>query len=278
MCEFHDRIDECKKGEFCVACGESDPRVLEFDHRAWDGKTFMIGKRRKRSDEAFFFEVAKTQFLCANCHMDKSSAERQERWPRGKSERSKATANALNYNNEQKRRAGRCVDCHLHVPLDADDCFQLTKFHWDHCAMEEKSFEIGAAASRGWSTDRIAPEISKCELRCANCHKRRTALQLNYRKYTTAATARTGVRVPWASVVHTNPKNQGKLALLIADGLIERHGAEVRIDFADRMVTARRYTTEQGECLRRVDIAARLLARWNTVQEHVSKEINVQAW
>lgn len=274
MCEYHDRIDECKKGEFCVECGENDPRVLEFDHREWDEKTFVIGKRRKRSDEAFFAEVAKTQFLCANCHMDKSSVERQERWPRGKSERSRATINSINYNNEQKRIAGQCVDCNLRVPLDANDCFRLTKFHWDHRVLDEKSFEIGAAASRGWPIDLIANEISKCELRCANCHKQRTAIQMNYRKYTTAITSRPGVKVPWAAILHTNPKNQGKLALLIADGLIERYGAEIHVDCIGKTAIAKRYTTEQGECLRRVDIAARLLARWNNVQAHVSNEIN----
>ena len=51
----------------CVDCGESDPVVLEFDHRG--DKAFNIAKGlRDRSWEALIDEIAKCDVVCANCH------------------------------------------------------------------------------------------------------------------------------------------------------------------------------------------------------------------
>ena len=61
----------------CARCGESDPRVLEFDHikgnkfqsiskMVSDGHTIRSVKK----------EIAKCQVLCANCHRKKTIKER----------------------------------------------------------------------------------------------------------------------------------------------------------------------------------------------------------
>jgi hypothetical protein len=56
-----------------------------------------------------------------------------------------------------------CVDCGESDPLVLE---------FDHVG--EKSFEIGAGLpDRNW--DSILREIAKCEVVCANCHRRRTA-------------------------------------------------------------------------------------------------------
>jgi hypothetical protein len=45
---------------------------------------------------------------------------------------------------------------------------------FDHLDAEGKSFNIGAAVPyRNWNS--ILAEIEKCEVVCANCHRRRTA-------------------------------------------------------------------------------------------------------
>ncbi|HUF85627.1 MAG TPA: hypothetical protein VMQ81_13675 [Acidimicrobiia bacterium] len=60
-------------------------------------------------------------------------------------------------------RSHPCVDC------GEDDVMVL---EFDHVA--EKSFQITAAIThRSWSD--IVVEIAKCEVVCANCHRRRTA-------------------------------------------------------------------------------------------------------
>jgi len=56
-----------------------------------------------------------------------------------------------------------CADCGQTDPVALE---------FDH--LRDKSFAIGTALTRyGW--DKIVAEIEKCEVVCANCHRRRTA-------------------------------------------------------------------------------------------------------
>ncbi len=51
----------------CVDCGETDPMVLEFDHRG--AKAFDIARGiRDRPWQAVLDEMAKCNVVCANCH------------------------------------------------------------------------------------------------------------------------------------------------------------------------------------------------------------------
>ena len=43
-------------------------------------------------------------------------------------------------------------------------------FH--HRNPKEKDFEVSIAVSRGWSKKRILAEIEKCDVLCANCHRK----------------------------------------------------------------------------------------------------------
>ena len=66
-----------------------------------------------------------------------------------------------------------CVDCGDPVVLE-----------FDHLPEFTKGFEIAraiTASTRSWAT--IAAEIAKCEVVCANCHRRRTAKRARTRKY-----------------------------------------------------------------------------------------------
>jgi hypothetical protein len=51
----------------CVECGETDPLVLEFDHRG--EKSFGIAKGlRDHNWRVVLDEIAKCDVVCANCH------------------------------------------------------------------------------------------------------------------------------------------------------------------------------------------------------------------
>ena len=51
----------------CVDCGETDPLVLEFDHRG--DKLFGVSNGlRDRAWVAVLAEMAKCDVVCANCH------------------------------------------------------------------------------------------------------------------------------------------------------------------------------------------------------------------
>lgn len=51
----------------CVDCGESDPLVLDFDHRDGATKKFNVHARQV-SLEILMAEIAKCDVRCANCH------------------------------------------------------------------------------------------------------------------------------------------------------------------------------------------------------------------
>ena len=69
-------------------------------------------------------------------------------------------------------RAHPCVDC------GASD---IAILEFDHRDPAEKRMEIASLASNaGWAT--VLREIEKCDVRCANCHRRRTARQFGWTK------------------------------------------------------------------------------------------------
>jgi hypothetical protein len=63
-----------------------------------------------------------------------------------------------------------CVDC------GEDDLLVL---EFDH-VRGVKIGAVGVIANGGASVEKLKAEIAKCEVRCANCHRRRTVKQLNW--------------------------------------------------------------------------------------------------
>lgn len=63
------------------------------------------------------------------------------------------------------------------------DCGETNFFvlDWDHKDTENKLLPL----SKMWnfSKEKIMQEVDKCELRCANCHRKKTAEQLNWRNW-----------------------------------------------------------------------------------------------
>lgn len=68
-----------------------------------------------------------------------------------------------------------CVDCGEKDPVVLD---------FDH--QHSKLKTIGVLVNLNVSWDKIAAEITKCEVRCANCHRRKTAKEQSWFKYLAA--------------------------------------------------------------------------------------------
>lgn len=62
-----------------------------------------------------------------------------------------------------------CVDCGEPDPVVLE---------FDH--LDNKVMSIARARSHGWSIERLKTEIAKCEVRCANCHRKKTAIQFGW--------------------------------------------------------------------------------------------------
>ncbi len=66
-----------------------------------------------------------------------------------------------------------CVDCATRdIPI----------LEFDHLDPAEKVESVTALARRGAAWKNIEAETAKCAVRCANCHRRRTAAQFNWPK------------------------------------------------------------------------------------------------
>ncbi len=59
-----------------------------------------------------------------------------------------------------------CVDCGEQDPIVLE---------FDHRDEAEKQLTLAEATARGWSLVRVLQEAAKCDIRCANCHRRKTA-------------------------------------------------------------------------------------------------------
>ncbi|HCZ28806.1 TPA: hypothetical protein DHU97_03640 [Candidatus Saccharibacteria bacterium] len=78
--EFRTNMLALLKKSACEVCGESDIRVLEFDHLDPTTKTFSISQAVKYgySWSEVLNEIKKCRILCANCHKKHTAA--QSKW------------------------------------------------------------------------------------------------------------------------------------------------------------------------------------------------------
>jgi hypothetical protein len=150
----------------CLDCDEADPVVLEFDHMGAKRADISTLVRRGVLEPVLAAEVARCDVVCANCHR-RRTARRQgwrvvdRRWKDGW--RSKQLERNVLFATDVLRASG-CVDC---GELD------LCVLEFDHVGA--KTGGVMRLARREVGLDRLSAEIQRCDVRCVNCHRRRTA-------------------------------------------------------------------------------------------------------
>jgi hypothetical protein len=151
----------------CVDCGEADQRVLDFDHVT--DKVALVsalvawGAPRARLEA----EIARCQVGCANCHRRVTA--RRAGWTRlaGDVEDPRRGFSAPVRRNlravHAALAAGQCADC------GEPDMLVL---EFDHVGAKR-----GQVSSLVWNVSlaTLEAEMSQCEIRCCNCHRRVTA-------------------------------------------------------------------------------------------------------
>jgi|SRR3989344_2774140 len=65
----------------------------------------------------------------------------------------------------------KCVDCGEKDPIVLD---------FDHVSQNDKFKSISRMLSGHYSWESVLVEIKKCEIRCANCHRRKSFHQFGY--------------------------------------------------------------------------------------------------
>jgi hypothetical protein len=173
----------------CLDCGKVNPIVLEFDHVGTKRAEVSTLVRRGVREPVLLAEIARCGVVCANCHRRRTA--RRGRWRRlqpdggNRSSRSKAHARNLRAALEALAASG-CVDCG-----ESDVCV----LDFDHVG--EKTATITQLVRREASLQRLRDEIARCEVRCANCHRRRTAISRgHYRALAEIPPARVELALP----------------------------------------------------------------------------------
>lgn len=135
----------------CINCGESNPAVLEFDHKNPDDKIKTISDLvRNVSFSGLTEEIKKCDVRCINCHRIRHNRS---------SMRFSGNLTVLNH-----LKTHPCVDCG-----ESD----LILLDFDHRNPEDKKGKVARLAADGVSQSRILDEIQKCDVRCAKCHRLR---------------------------------------------------------------------------------------------------------
>jgi hypothetical protein len=90
--------------------------------------------------------------------------------------REKVIAKAKLYSRAAKSRVRAFINAHLQNN-PCVDCGEadIVVLEFDHVGEAgTKHFNISDATRFGYSMDKVIAEIAKCEVRCANCHRKKT--------------------------------------------------------------------------------------------------------
>lgn len=151
--DFRRFVDSFKDGKPCADCGGVfEPYVMEFDHVRgvkFANVSRMTNYRRKRVVE----EISKCEIVCCVCHRIRSHKRRKK----------PTTPRLISFREWiSSLKSKACQDCGKNYPPEAMD--------FDH--REDKKFGISDMWSH--SRDRVLEELKKCDVVCANCHRKRT--------------------------------------------------------------------------------------------------------
>ena len=136
-----------------------------------------------KNENEFFVKDKETSRLHAQCklcykeHRKTYMAEHYRKYGEQYRERAKERRARLKRSNQIKlisyMRDKQCTDCGEN---------NLIVLEFDHIPPHKKIFGIARAINDGVPWEQIEQEITKCEVVCSNCHKKRTASRTGWFK------------------------------------------------------------------------------------------------
>lgn len=152
----------------CVDCGESNVRVLDFDHVDQNSKSMEISCCE--SLVQLKKEAENCVMRCGRCHVRRTKY--QCNYSDVTSSDYKSRLEKKIFIREQKIKIGKCLDCEWF------DKNLLEALHFDHMDPSDKLSNISSMIIHSkFSIEDIKQEIDKCRLVCVNCHRLRTLKQ-----------------------------------------------------------------------------------------------------
>jgi len=152
----------------CADCGERDPVILEFDHVAAKNGNVSDMVRHAVAPKRVAAEMDRCEVVCSNCHRIRTFSRMEYSWrlvPDGVELDGRYTPGVrrnLKY-VLALLRAAHCADC-------GENDIRVLEF--DH--VDGKTGDVTVMARDGCSLARLEDEVDRCEIRCCNCHRRKT--------------------------------------------------------------------------------------------------------
>lgn len=150
----------------CADCQLADPLVLEFDHVGPKRAHMNTLVNEGYSVTTLSEELANCEIVCVNCHRRRTDG-RRGGW--------RLDPDRLDVTGPRRRR-NRNLLLVLAVLLGSScaDCGEkdLVVLEFDHVGPKRDS--VVNLACQEYSVRALRQEIAQCEVRCANCHRRRT--------------------------------------------------------------------------------------------------------
>lgn len=154
-----------KREAGCTNCEESHPASLVFHHV--EEKNMAVNKMVPYgySKEKIKAEIDRCQVLCANCHRKThaNTSASQPGQPPQTTQRKRRRGDLKRLVREEKMDRGGCSRC-------GEDDTNCLEFH--HRDLAEKTRSISGMVSDEVSIPDLKQELAKCDLLCANCHRR----------------------------------------------------------------------------------------------------------
>jgi hypothetical protein len=153
---YHDRLaDVNDETKLCTGCGQIKPQA-------------GFSKQAKAKDGL--------QSICKECAAAYYITNRATIYPMIKARRELMISECRQFVWEYLS-AHPCIDCGEPDPIVLD---------FDHVKGTKRS-GVSELALHGWGIHAVQTEIAKCVVRCANCHRRKTARELGWYRWELAA-------------------------------------------------------------------------------------------
>ena len=150
-------LNDRKESIGCEHCGLAEASVLDFHHRNPDQKKMAVNEMVTYGygKDALRAELQKCVVLCANCH-------RREHFEVPDPPEGDETEQRRRWIYEYKQESNGCTRCDRTDPA----CLVF------HHTGDKKRATIARLVADRYPKEEIRAEVEKCELLCANCHRK----------------------------------------------------------------------------------------------------------